>query len=372
MQQKKWLLKIFFLSLGLNLCLFSLLFFFSVGEHIFFSHLSFSFKPTHTITSLPETHPAILAYRKLSFPQLVELLQDEKEVVVGIAIRDVALALLVEDHHFAIFHALPHKYKQIEKKTRQPFVITFYENMGKEDFKQLYSYAKYERYPYTNKGLFFHLQESYEPLLAETFMRTETFHIVKALFPSLDNDLLLQLVLAGEWNWIEELYEKEKKEVSFSSERRVQFLENYLLRKVNIAAYLLLLGDYDFILEKFDDSKLLLVLELLSKKSPGAIKFAKALITKGHSDEVIEAAYTKLEEFGELAGRFVERPSIGELRPVFREQPPKSPSANSYIVQSGDSLWLIAKKYNVSIESLKQLNHLQSDLVRPGQSLKLP
>jgi hypothetical protein len=83
----------------------------------------------------------------------------------------------------------------------------------------------------------------------------------------------------------------------------------------------------------------------------------------------------KLEEFGMarelIAGRFIERPGLGELRPVFREPVPKSPAPNIYIVEPGDSLWLIAKRHNIPLERLKEINRLQSDIVRPGQILRL-
>ena len=43
-----------------------------------------------------------------------------------------------------------------------------------------------------------------------------------------------------------------------------------------------------------------------------------------------------------------------------------------YIVQRGDILGKIAKKYRVSIASIKELNHLKGDKIRLGQKLKLP
>lgn len=43
-----------------------------------------------------------------------------------------------------------------------------------------------------------------------------------------------------------------------------------------------------------------------------------------------------------------------------------------HIVQSGDSLWLIADRYSTDVHSLKAQNGIASDLIYPGQRLRLP
>lgn len=52
--------------------------------------------------------------------------------------------------------------------------------------------------------------------------------------------------------------------------------------------------------------------------------------------------------------------------------PPPAEVTTIYIVQNGDYLAKISKKYNVTISSIKRLNNLKDDNIRVGQKLKLP
>ncbi|MFZ0566133.1 MAG: LysM peptidoglycan-binding domain-containing protein, partial [Chlamydiales bacterium] len=141
--------------------------------------------------------------------------------------------------------------------------------------------------------------------------------------------------------------------------------------------YLLLVTDFQFATRKLDDSQVCQVLHLLSVKSNEALSFAKKMAASNRGDLVCREAKEWLADILELseeevAGRFVPRPGIGELRPIFRDPPPASPPPQVHLIQPGESLWLIARKYSVSIDALIEFNHLPSTVIRPGQTLKIP
>ena len=59
--------------------------------------------------------------------------------------------------------------------------------------------------------------------------------------------------------------------------------------------------------------------------------------------------------------------SIGQVLKI-----PSGSSTNTYIVKSGDNLYSIARKYQITVDELKKLNNLNSNLLSIGQVLKVP
>lgn len=52
-------------------------------------------------------------------------------------------------------------------------------------------------------------------------------------------------------------------------------------------------------------------------------------------------------------------------------QKPAEPSTHYYNIQSGDSLWKISRKFNVSMVEIKKLNKLTTNRLQPGRTLKI-
>ncbi len=70
-------------------------------------------------------------------------------------------------------------------------------------------------------------------------------------------------------------------------------------------------------------------------------------------------------------------PEPPKFTPVPGWKPPKLDNVKNnsspafHVVQEGETIYSIAKKYNLAVEKLKQLNNLVSDEIYPGQKLKL-
>jgi len=62
------------------------------------------------------------------------------------------------------------------------------------------------------------------------------------------------------------------------------------------------------------------------------------------------------------------------VRTAAADAPPTTAMSTStyHKVQSGDTLYSIARRYNTSVNQLKQVNGLTGDVIRVGQSLRLP
>ena len=53
------------------------------------------------------------------------------------------------------------------------------------------------------------------------------------------------------------------------------------------------------------------------------------------------------------------------------QQPASRGGSTQYVVQRGDSLWSIARKYDVRVKDLKSWNDLGGSTLHPGQSLRI-
>lgn len=97
------------------------------------------------------------------------------------------------------------------------------------------------------------------------------------------------------------------------------------------------------------------------------------IVKKGDSLWAIASKYgTSVDELKAVNNLKSDNLSIGQLLKL----PSKNNDVNTdeviYTVQKGDSLWAIASKYNVSVDDIKKANNLSSNLLSIGQKLTIP
>ena len=108
---------------------------------------------------------------------------------------------------------------------------------------------------------------------------------------------------------------------------------------------------------------------------PGSSSSASGTYTVKSGDSLWKIANEyglTVAELKSLNGLTSDNLSIGQVLKVSNSSGSSNSSGNTYTVKSGDSLWKIANQYGVTVNELKSLNDLTSDILSIGQVLKIP
>lgn len=369
---KKWILQTLILSATLNVVLIAIFFCFLIRDN----PLHFAFEPKKDIKIEKTTLSLSFLERlqTLNFEQLVELLLDERKLEHGYRVSDFAASALAQFHDFDLLRALNKKELPERRWIYEGKTFTLHPGL---DCEGLYHFAKTERYPFTLKGLFRKL-ETNEPELLTYFCHTPPFILLEQLFSrtglQLNKGHLLALVREGGYEPLAQFYEAQESGCDLSEKSRRPLLLDYINKGSKTAAYLLLVTDFAYALRELGDQEVSQLLGLIDEKTEEALLFASELARSPRGNHVVDLAKSRLASFTgeEIAGHYIQRPGIGGLRPNFRSTPPAAPAPSTHLVQPGESLWLIARKYNVSLERLMEINHLSSTVIKSGKTLKIP
>ena len=69
----------------------------------------------------------------------------------------------------------------------------------------------------------------------------------------------------------------------------------------------------------------------------------------------------------------VQKKFLVDVYPVEAEVPKKKASITIYVVQSGDTLWKIAKKYNTTMQEVARVNQIEEpNVIKVSQKLIIP
>lgn len=372
------------LSGVLNVIFLGIFFYFFIRENPF--PIAFEYAPLNPpVEKLILPVEVIGELAPLSSQELQAKLNDDTHVRDGYRIKDFALAILGFRDHLDVRRALGKKNLSERRwKIGSKHELTLYPELEADDFVVIQAFLKEEKWPETSYGLYLQIKKqgtSADPALLQMFCQTPEFLAVEVLFgPTclpIKKGTLLALLIETPWPLIDAFLQKQRAGCDLSEHARRQFLIQSLMAHSQTAAYLLLMTDFTFAVDQLENSQVIVLLDLISKKTTEAVRYLKEIINSLRPEEIRQQAVDRLkslgvESKGEIAARPGPRPSIGELRPVFRDKPPASPPPGIHVIQAGESLWLIARKYQVSIEELKATNHLSSPTIQPGKTLKIP
>lgn len=246
---------------------------------------------------------------------------------------------------------------------------------------------------------------------------------------------ILNILLEGNWDMLDQFVKQQKKNHDQSAARRQKFLLDYIVALSPSAAKLMLRTDWDLSVKKLDNTQVITTLQLLPKESKEGKVFAKEMLKSPRSLNVWKEASKWLyseagEQFPdqwdyqkaltrftsdplELRQKKIQNTKTVEMKnlplrhdpnnikdgapsknetpislkqnnskkivqnkksfPFIHQKLPKKSSAPIfYVVQDGDSLWKISKKFQVNVAQLKDLNGMQSDRIKPGMILRVP
>lgn len=368
----------------------------------------------------------IRRFRTYSMEQLIFKLASPRLVESGYTERDLALSCLIAFHHFDQTRAFAETHQSIQKRSivygqrpnGTPAEIIVYPGLSNSQYESILQFAKTERWPQTSKGLFLLLQKQkvfLDPSLVDAFILTPEFLAIETLFSRSENPVekqeLIRLLIEGEWKMAADFKEQQRVSQDLSPARRQRILLDYIEHGSKMAAFLMLKIESTFAVKKLDDSHVLSILKLLEDKTSEGDKFALALLESPRSDAVWKLAATRLYQYAgeEKPDNYQHQAALLRFLPAAAikntmkgmEKPQVIPEMNKelsiiskpiiskpikqvvtsaplakkdrlYLVQGGDNLWRISRRFNIDVKVLKKYNKLDSDSLKPGTALRIP
>ncbi len=360
--------------------------------------VAFELQPTSKAPNQLTNAETIAHFATMSYAELVDMLGSQDPIEEGYNKRDLALASLAAFHFINLEKALQGSPLQKRMLTYQrkdgpeQVDITVYPGLTEDQFQGIVQFIKTEKFPLTTKGLFFELKQSKMPRessLLEAFYLTPEFTTLMTLFNRagvpLPSEYVIEVIAQGDWKLVEQFTQEQKLSQDLSPLRLKNLLSSYVRCRSVLAAKILLEWDRDFILKKLDDPDLMMFLDLFSTKTGALDTFLKEIITSPRSDAIWKKAAEKLYAFSDLPcpepydhlvtlQTFAKDRLPALSKPAVQEQVAAVTvkGKRTHVVQTGENLWKIARKYKVSIDALKKANHLDTDKLRPGKELFIP
>ena len=331
-------------------------------------------------------------YFSYSFYALLDELKDDTLVEDGFRKRDFALSCLADFHYLDIERALAginiqrRKILFIHSEGKEEVKLTVFPGLEPKHFDAIVHFVKTEKWPVTPEGLFLELSSNseYDTSLYDAFALSDHFQLVHKLFSrsgySLATDDLIDLLKEGEFNYLDRFTQAQLKSVDLSARMLDSFIFQYLRFQSGKMAQFVIENERHDLVRRMDDDQLIGMIDSLDQMGDEVDAFLKQMLMSVRSDQVRQAAGLKL--FGlteaEPPSPYDHNTTISHFLPqVVKNEPKKvvrlTQQLREHTVESGDSLWLIAKKYGVSIDDILEENHLKSKhRLKIGMKLAIP
>ncbi|MBX9923345.1 MAG: LysM peptidoglycan-binding domain-containing protein [Rhabdochlamydiaceae bacterium] len=353
--------------------------------------------PSAMATSKPSVtnEQVLLSYSQSSFSELVGMLKSEELLEEGYTERDLALACLTAFHHFPLTKVLGEAVLQKRKisfsvRENEIVELLVFPGLKTEHFEAVLQFAHTEKWPLSAKGLFLAVQGSqppYDPSLLEALSTTSEFHHIYILLqkgiPALERSVLVDLLQSGSWDKMKEIAEKLRVLQCYDVDSCREVLMTYALNfHSKVAGRLLVQHHAEYIMKRLNDEQLIAFLDLHVQQEEILQPLAKELLLSPRSDEVRQKAAAFLYAMAQeimpqpydhqvaLTRFFPERSAPAVLKVLPKQEPIQM--HRIHIVQAGESLWKIARKYQTTVDAISKLNHLESDRLKLGKKLQIP
>ncbi len=325
--------------------------------------------------------------------ELLSDLDDATPAANGYRTQELALALLrsrgyqVEDP-LRPLRAWPQALTPFSYHTPDGTSITIYlfSTLSPADIHAVRTYIEQTPVPFTSEKIVERLSTQEDiTLLKAALIRTDEWATVRTLFPSGSEDDLVALCKEIGPTGFTELVTKKDPSALFSQ------------HPSKMVADFLVAAQPDVLL-KAPDPFLIALLPLLNPKSENTVRFALSLLKEQRKPPVWQAAQAVLalstnnpslatlsreELFARITPQKPKTPPPPPPQPEKKPSPPPSSTPSriaarqlrpyrTYIVKKGDTLWSIAKRFNVDVDKLKYLNHLKGTELAQGKELRIP
>lgn len=383
---------------------------------------------------LPTLTQVLRELEALEYESVVEALASDANVAEGYKRQHLALSVLAHKHHFDVRRALGSEvpvrrlFRYMSQNDESSEII-LYPDVSALELAAVAEFAKNEKWPFTPEGLYVRYKQEQNPELKDALMQTNEYRCVELLLlrkAGISKDEVFDFVMCIDYAHIKNLYHEMVKAQDFSAEVR----RGFLLSALPESASLLFKTDSRFCIHSLGDNQAKMLLAALAKSPDSAQKYALALLEGPRSKAVWDAAiqvlcvelqldaatqnrHQLLERFGRIKPQIAQitpkqaavkqappkieakpapLPSLAKAAPkATLNRPPAKPLASKvkaanapkpqakakqyeivHVVQAGDTLWHLSKRYGVDVETIKKHNKLTSDALKPGSTLRIP